>query len=57
MVAPSRKYGKDWLGELSGDEESNSGYIECEVSVELASSAVYLTIECTCLHTRSGLKI
>ena len=52
-----RKYGKNWLGELGGDEEFNFGHVECEILVELASRAVQLAAECTCLNIRSELKI
>lgn len=52
-----RKHGKNCLGELDGDEEFNFGHVKCEVPVELASRAVQLAVECTCLNTRTGLKI
>ena len=43
--------------ELGGDEEFNFGHVECEILVELASRAVQLAAECTCLNIRSELKI
>lgn len=36
LMHQDRKYGKNWLGELAGDE----GHVESEVLVEFASRAV-----------------